>query len=103
MVIFDCADATPLPTSTLTTTSHTTLRIRMIVVLLWRQLGCRRIFPREGEDAPAKQAVPGEPEEPERDERDEDVVDQHEHPPIPEHLAQALVGGDQLGRDDGGE
>src|SRR4051812_43266225 len=54
-------------------------------------------------DAPAKQPVGGETQEAQYDQRHEDLVDQHVHPRIPDHLTEAVVGGNELGRDDGHE
>src|ERR1700752_1302550 len=98
MVILVCDPAGALHASKIEATSHSAPLVDMSYVLLvglWGS-GRRRVLAGEGVDAPAEQAVGGEAEQPERDQRHEDLVDQHEQPAVPEHLAQAVVGGDQL-------
>src|SRR5437667_3799846 len=63
----------------------------------------RRVPPRKQEDAPAEDTIDDEAEQAQHQQRHEDVVHQHVEARVPEHLAEAVVGGDQLGGHDGDE
>src|SRR5436309_13338724 len=63
----------------------------------------RRVPPRKQEDAPAEDTIDDEAEQAQHQQRHEDVVHQHVEARVPEHLAEAVVGGNQRGGHGGDE